>query len=99
SGFQNSYTVVVVKLPQEFSEQQTQMALSQQYQNRHTFTYSTDDTVRLMTNPLAKVDSYVKVYEPSYPSQVAAVQVFNENGILWEPVYLDENSPVGTWIT
>lgn len=90
----NKYKIVVVKIPQEFSVEDAHEVVDIEFANRHTITASADDMLRLMQSPNAAADSFVKLYEPTYPSQEESAALLDKYGITWMPLYLDENSPI-----
>lgn len=79
----DQYTVRVVKVAQEAEQDILERIGGHVFDNRRTFTFSTDDCVHLMQSQLANERSYVEIVDADLPSQQEAIATFEALGIKW----------------
>lgn len=85
---EDTYTVHVVKVAQEATQDILERIGDHIFEKRRTFTFSTDDCVRLMQNEYANKRSYVEMVDVHLPSQQEAIATFEALGIKWAKLVL-----------
>lgn len=78
------YEVRVVKVAQEANEDTLSKVMDYVHIRRRTFTFSTDDCVKLMQNVQANKNSCVEIVDKDDPSQQGTISVLEALGIKWE---------------
>ncbi|RLA76147.1 MAG: hypothetical protein DRG30_03510 [Epsilonproteobacteria bacterium] len=77
------YTIIVTKLPQEAGNELAQVYVEYANTYKRTLSYSLDDTLRLMKNPMGNERSYVEIVNPQDLSQQQTIEELDKQGIDW----------------